>query len=77
MTELEELRGQYMDARELPDGSIACLLELICTRAILLGCTRDGFAARFCFEDRALASKRFSELQSEDDVPSGFIARRP
>lgn len=74
---LEYLSAQYPYVRTLPDGSIACMRDLLYTRAILLGCTRNGFANRFCFENRALASKRFAELSSEDDVPEGFTARRP
>lgn len=27
----------------------------------MLGCDRHGFSRRFCFEDRALADKRFAE----------------
>ena len=73
---VEELSQGYLAVRVLPDGSIACLGDLLFTRAIYLGCDRDGWAHRFCFEDRALASKRFYELQSEDDEPAGFIARR-
>ena len=68
--------GGYRAARVLTDGSIAATLDLIFTRAICLGVTRWGWENRFCFEDRALANLRFAELQSEDDVPTGFIARR-
>lgn len=80
MTGTEELvrylRGQYPEVRVLPDGSIAALYDLIFTRAILLGCTRESFSARFCFEDRDLATKRFHELQTEDDIPEGYTASR-
>lgn len=71
------LKSQYLDVRVLPDGSIAALCELITTRSIILGVTRDSWESRFCFRDRTLASVRFAELQTEDDVPAGFIARRP
>lgn len=67
----------YINTRVLPDGSVAGLLELVTTRAIVLGCTEDGWSRRFCFADRQLADQRFAELQSEDDEPQGFIARRP
>lgn len=66
----------YRDARVLPDGSVAALLDLLFTRAICLGCHEDGWTRRFCFEDRALADQRYVELQSEDDVPAGHVARR-
>jgi hypothetical protein len=60
----------------LPDGSIAALGELMFTRAIYLGCHHYGWQKRFCFSDRSLANKRFAELQSEDDEPQGYIAKR-
>ena len=66
----------YRAARVLPDGSVAALCDLMFTRAICLGCTDDGWTSRFCFEDRALANLRFEQLQSEDDVPDGFVTRR-
>lgn len=65
-----------MDARVLPDGTVAALQDLLFTRAIVLGCTRDGWAQRFCFEDRSLALQRYAELVGEDDVPEGSIATR-
>ena len=68
--------GDYLDARVLPDGSVAALIRLIYTKAICLGCSRAGFESRFCFSDFELAHQRFAELQSEDDEPAGHIARR-
>lgn len=67
----------YIAGRVLPDGSIAVLCDLITTRAIMLGVNRDGWSRRFCFKSRQLANQRFAELQSEDDEPEGWIARRP
>lgn len=69
--------NDYLDVKVLPDGSIAILMELLFTRAICLGVNRYGWTNRFCFADKALATQRFSELQSEDDEPQGYIARRP
>ena len=68
--------GGYSAARVLPDGSIAATLDLLYTRAICLGVTRWGWENRFCFEDRALADRRFAALESEEDEPAGFTARR-
>ena len=73
---LASLKSQYKRVRVLPDGSIAALFDLICTRAIVLGCERYGFAHRFCFKDKSLADRRFDELMSEDDELQGFVARR-
>ncbi len=51
--EIKELG--YIECRELPDGSIACVNDLLYTRALYLGCDEFGFSSRFCFSDRALA----------------------
>ncbi len=72
---LRETQG-CLATRVLPDGSVAALKELLFTRAIHVGCAGEGWAHRFCFADRALASQRFAELQSEDDVPVGHVATR-
>lgn len=72
---LVESQG-YLEARVLPDGSVAALGDLMFTRSIVLGCDWDGWAYRFCFENRPLANVRYHELQSEEDVPEGHIARR-
>lgn len=70
--------GGYIDVRLLPDGSIAGLMRLLTTVAICLDVTRTcSYERRFCFRDAALAMQRFSELQSEDDTPEGWHARRP
>lgn len=71
-----ELRPQYLAVRVLPDGTVVALHDLIFTRSILIDCDRDGYGARFCFADRALATRRFAELQGADDVPAGHTARR-
>lgn len=67
----------YRAARVLPDGSVAALLDLMFTRAICLGVNDEAWTRRFCFEDKALADRRFAELVSEDDEPQGYVARRP
>jgi hypothetical protein len=73
---LTELREQYLDARELPDGSIAALGELLFTRAVYVGVDRYGWARRYCFENRHQAMMEYLKLQGEDDVPQGFTAQR-
>ena len=71
------IRPHYLKVRVLPDGTIAALGELITTRAIFLDCDQYGWGSRFCFRDRTLALQRFCELQSCDDEPAGYVARRP
>lgn len=74
--DIRRLNPNYLQVRVLTDGSVAALQELLFTRAIVLGCEREGWANRFCFADRALADQRFAEVQSEDDVPAGHVATR-
>lgn len=66
----------HLASRELPDGSVAALVQLFTTTAIVLGCHGFVYESRFCFADPALARQRFAELKSEDDEPAGYIARR-
>lgn len=73
---LESVRPLYAMVRVLPDGSIAGLHDLLYTRAVFLGVNLYGWTKRYCFEDRALATRRFHELASEDDIPEGYTARR-
>lgn len=73
----EFCRPCYLRVRILPDGTVAGLGELLTTRAIHLDLDMYGWSRRYCFADRDLASQRFDELQSADDVPQGFIASRP
>ena len=75
--EVERLgAGSYKKVRVLPDGSVAATVDLMFTRAIILDCDLSGYGNRFCFDNKALADQRFSELQGADDVPAGFIAQR-
>lgn len=65
------------NCRVLADNTVACVFDLMFTRAIILGVSESSMKRRFCFEDRTLANIRFVELKSENDEPQGYIARRP
>jgi hypothetical protein len=67
----------YIAGRVLPDGSIAILHDLITTRSIMLGVNESFWSRRFCFKDHERANEEFAKLQSENDEPTGWIARRP
>lgn len=67
----------YLDVKTLSDGSIAALGDLMFTRAIFLGCDAFGWSRRYCFEDRERANHEYELLTSQEDVPTGWIARRP
>ncbi len=68
--------GLYSDVRTLDDGSIIAIGNLIFTRAIYLDVCITGWGRRFCFEDRALADREFQRLESGDQEPVGWVARR-
>lgn len=73
-----ELQGQYpLGVKILADGSVACLVDLVTTRSIMLGCDEISFTRRFCFLDRSVADREWEKLMSQNDVPTGYTARRP
>ena len=74
---VEALRKDYLAVRVLDDGSIACLARLITTTAVCLGADRYGWSTRFCFADPIKALEVFGSVKSEDDVPEGWVSRRP
>lgn len=71
------MREGYLAARVLPDGTVAGVQSMLTTTALFLGCTPMGYDMRYCFKGRHLAMQRFDNLQSENDVPEGWLARRP
>lgn len=70
------LKRDYQNVRVLDDGTIIGTGELLFTRAIYIGLDRYGWEKRFCFEDRKLALEELKKLNSGDDEPVGYIARR-
>lgn len=71
-----EALGDYREVKLLKDGSIMAIGDLLFTRAIYMDVSPDGWGRRFCFSDRTLADSEFQRLQSEDEEPTGWIARR-
>ena len=69
--------GGYEQVRVLEDGTIIGIGRLMFTRAIYVNLNLWGFEKRFCFEDPELAMVEFLKMQSGDDEPEGWIARRP
>lgn len=69
-------REGYQNLRVLEDGSIVGTMELMYTRAIFMGMTRHGWEKRFCYANKALALTELAKLKTEEDVPTGYIARR-
>lgn len=66
----------YSDLRELPDGTVAGMIRLMFTKAIVLGLDKTGWEYRYCYEDAGRANHEFAKIKSVDDVPAGWVARR-
>jgi hypothetical protein len=75
---LEEIKalGDYLDVRALEDGTIVGMGNLMFTKAIYMDLNLYGWGRRFCFKDRALADAEFKKLQTGEQEPAGWIARR-
>jgi hypothetical protein len=68
--------GSYQVVSYLKDGTIVGLGDLMFTRAIYIDMDLNGWGKRFCFEDKGRAAEEFAKLQTGDDEPTGWIARR-
>ena len=69
-------QGYYLEIRELEDGSIIGLGELLYTRAIYTNMNSSGYESRYCFEDKERATQEFWKLKDMDSEPTGYIAKR-
>lgn len=68
--------GNYLVVDFLRDGTIIALGDLLFTRAIYIDLNLYGWGKRYCFDDRDLAAEEYAKLQTGDDEPTGWIARR-
>jgi hypothetical protein len=69
--------GSYKDVHMLEDGTIICTHDLAFTRSLIVDLDRWGWGHRYCYEDRALATKACAALKTGDDKPlEGYIAER-
>lgn len=77
-TRLEQIaeQGEYEHLRELPDGTIVGIGTLFFTTALYVDLNEYGWERRFCFKDREKAIEELKKLQSCEDLPEGWIARR-
>ncbi len=70
--------GNYLEAKQLQDGSWAVRAQLLFTRAIMLGVTEDTpYETRYCYDCYLTCQNEFDNLKSKGDVPQGWIAKRP
>jgi hypothetical protein len=70
-------RQGYTHVRELPDGSFAGLARLMYTTGLCVGLSADSWTSRYCFENEDEAISELEKLQGRDDVPTGWVAKRP
>lgn len=63
--------------RQLEDGTVVGVGQLLYTTALYVGLTIDTWHHRFCFDDPALALSELQRLRTAQDEPIGWIARRP
>jgi hypothetical protein len=69
---------RFVGAKRLDDGTYVGLRRLAYSLAICIGVTRtDVFKRRYCFTDITQCIDEYVKITSPDDVPEGWIARRP
>jgi hypothetical protein len=68
--------GNYLVVDFLRDGTIIGMGDLMFTRAIYIDLDLNGWGKRFCFEDKDRAVEEYAKLQTGDDEPTGWVARR-
>lgn len=68
--------GAYQVVSYLRDGTIIGIGDLMFTRAIYIDMDLNGWGKRFCFEDKDRAAEEYMKLQTGDDEPTGWVARR-
>lgn len=68
----------FVGAKRLEDGTYVGLRRLAFTLAICIGVTEtDTFKRRYCFSDITLCIDEYVKITTGDDIPEGWIARRP
>ena len=67
----------YEHIRKLDDGTWVGIVPLMFSVGLCMGLDRIGWDRRYCYEDRALAVAEIAKLERGDQVPQGWIAKRP
>ncbi len=67
----------YSDPKQLKDGTWIALVPLMFTTGLCMGLDLLGWSKRYCFEEEDKAQEEYEKLKSFDDVPEGWIAKRP
>lgn len=71
----EEGGGLYSDYTEMPDGSLACILRLMYTYAIVSGLNHYGHEDRWCYSSYEKASEALETWKdnfANQEEPTGW-----
>lgn len=69
--------GKFADIRQLQDGTVVAIGQLLYTVAVYIDVDLLGWRKRFCYDDAQLALAEYKSLHTGQDEPSSWIARRP
>lgn len=74
---LDVLKRDYQNLRELEDGTIVGTVDLLYTRALVIGLDAYSWDRRYCYADRGLATQACAALTHGDAEPlPGYVALR-
>ena len=75
---LEHPDNRFICWRQLDDGTYVALGRLMFTVGLFIGVQAVApYTRRYCYSDPTEANAEYLALQTGDDEPSGWIARRP
>lgn len=66
----------YYRPKQLADGSWCALHRLMFTTSLIIDMSETSWYKRYCFQTEAAAINALDNLQTVDDIPTGFIASR-
>lgn len=75
--ELNAPDNLYITWRQLDDGTYVALGRLAFTTALYIGVDGFSYERRYCFNDPTIAHAAYTMLKTGEDLPYGWIARRP
>lgn len=76
--ELQAPDYRFMAAKVLPDGTYVGIQALLTTYAICIDITpMTAYQRRYCYLHLSDCIEAYSNLKKGDDVPTGWVARRP
>lgn len=75
---LDDPENRFICWRQLDDGTYVALSRLAFTVGLFIGVGPiTPFERRYCFQSLGVALAEYNELKTGQDVPSGWVARRP